>query len=238
MSAENYRSANKSHDPGWNDPPKISYSPGVAAGSGPTSKLNLNKRIAFPVAKTDTRSNQPAVGDGGTLPQFVTGASGGIASPLPPAPPNRSGPPLPPMATTGTPLRCNKPGTNASEEATLILPSNDEMKDSVKTTLEELLMKTETSRQAEVRKRLDVMLQSWTDGKLSDGLTRKLYQLAQVLNEKKIVEANEIHRSIIVEHGKECVQWAPALRQLIQVVPKQEESSSNVETQEPIVNPL
>lgn len=151
----------------------------MAAGSGPTSKLNLNKRIAFPVAKTDTRSNQPAVGDGGTLPQFVTGASGGIASPLPPAPPNRSGPPLPPMATTGTPPRCNKPGTNASEEGTLILPSNEEMKDSVKTTLEELLMKTETSRQTEVRKRLDVMLQSWTDGKLSDGLTKKLYQLAQ-----------------------------------------------------------
>lgn len=40
------------------------------------------------------------------------------------------------------------------------------------------------------------------------------------LNEGRVSEANDGHRSIIVEHGKECVQWAPALRQLIQAVPK------------------
>lgn len=108
----------------------------------------------------------------------------------------------------------------------------------MKSTLEEFLQRTDSSRQVEIRKRLDLMLKAWNEAKLSDGLTKKLYRLAEALTEKKAVDANEIHRSIIVEHGKECVQWAPALRQLIQVVPKQEETPAILEAKEPIMIPL
>lgn len=246
MSAENYRSASKSHDPGWNDPPKLGYSPGVASGQPP--KLNLNKRIAFPMAGTGntTQPNLPpppaAVG-GSSLPQFIpTATSIGTAGPL--GSPSPSVPPLPPMVATGTPPRAAAPNDKSSANAgspTSDLPTNDEMKHLVEGTLEEFLLKTDSSRQGEIRKRLDLMLQGWTEAKLSDGLIGKLYRLAQALNECKAVEANEIHRSIIVEHGKECVLWAPALRQLIQAVPKQEENLSamdGVETKEPIVKPL
>lgn len=247
MSAENYRSATKSHDPGWNDPPKLGYSPGVAPGQTP--KLNLNKRIAFPVAGTASPSNLPAppaaVG-GSSLPQFIPAASVGTVHA--PSTGQPSVPPLPPMVptTVGTPPRTgqiDKSKANAAEDGSNNLPTNDEMRDLVRSTLEEFLLKTDSSRQVEIRKRLDVMLQSWNDAKLSDGLRGKLFRLANALNERKTVDANEIHRSIIVEHGKECVQWAPALRQLIQAVPKTAEENlsdvNNVEMlQEPIMKPL
>lgn len=229
MSSENYRSATKSHDPGWNDPPKLSYSPGTTSGQAP--KLNLNKRIAFPVAGTATPI-QPSVpvaaSSDGSLPQFIPVASSGPPVAGPPPSANTSVPPLPPMVTVGTPPRNNqtdKPGSNATGDSTAY-PADTEMKGFVREILAKFLLKTDGSRQVEIRKRLDMMQQSWDGGKLSDGLTRKLYRLAFALNEGKVVEANENHRSIIVEHGKECVQWAPALRQLIQVVPKQEESAT------------
>lgn len=241
MSSENYRSATKSHDPGWNDPPKLSYSPGVAAGSGQTTKLNLNKRIAFPVTKTDPPSIQappPTVGGSSTLPQFVPAASTGNAKPLTSIPTNRPMPPLPPMGPAGTPPRIDKPIADSTGKGPIDFPADEEMRDLVKNTLEEFLQRTDNNRQTEIRKRLDVMLQAWTEAKLSDGLIKKLYRLAQALTQKKAVDANEIHRSIIVEHGKECVQWAPALRQLVQVVPKQEETPANLEAKEPVMNPL
>lgn len=243
MSSENYRSATKSHEPGWNDPPKLSYSPGAATGSGPTPKLNLNKRIAFPVTKTDTPSpNQPpppAVGGNSTLPQFAPPSSTGNATPLTSIPANRPVPPLPPMVpAAGAPPQNDKATVDSSPDGPIDFPGDDEMRHLVKSTLEEFLQRADSSRQVEIRKRLDLMLKAWNEAKLSDGLTKKLYRLAQALTEKKAVDANEIHRSIIVEHGKECVQWAPALRQLIQVVPKQEETPAILEAKEPIMNPL
>lgn len=223
MSAENYRSATKSHDPGWNDPPKLGYSPGVAIGQTP--KLNLNKRIAFPVAGTIAANQPPPVpvtaASGSSLPQFVPATSSGPPLAGPPPSVNLSAPPLPPMLTVGTPPRVgqvDKPGSSPAED-TLVYPKDDEMRDFVKGILGDFLSKTDSARQAEIRKRLDLMQQSWNDGKMSDGLTRKLYRLAFALNEGRVTEANDGHRSIIVEHGKECVQWAPALRQLIQAVP-------------------
>ncbi|XP_065090386.1 steroid receptor RNA activator 1-like [Ochlerotatus camptorhynchus] len=242
MSAENYRSATKSHDPGWNDPPKLSYSPGVVTGQTP--KLNLNKRIAFPVAGT-TAVNQPppvpgAAAIGSSLPQFVPAASSG---PPMAGPPRSVNPSAPPMLTVGTPPRVgqiDKPSSNAVDD-TLVYPKDDEMRDFVKGILGDFLLKTDSTRQAEIRKRLDLMQESWNDGKLSDGLTRKLYRLAFALNEGRVSDANDGHRSIIVEHGKECVQWAPALRQLIQAVPTPAEmvtEATEGDEKEAITKPL
>ncbi|XP_062541294.1 steroid receptor RNA activator 1-like [Armigeres subalbatus] len=228
MSSENYRSATKSHDPGWNDPPKLCYSPGTA--SGQTSKTNLNKRIAFPVMGA---SNQPSAPTSASHPQVMSPITSGTASS-----PSPSVIPLVPLKAIGSPPQTelgDKLNSDANEEKSTSIPTNEEMKGFVEQTLKELLLRTDTSRQIEIRKRLDVMLESWNAGKLSEGLVTKLYQLAHALKDRKTVGANEIHRSIIVEQGKECVQWAPALRQLIQTVPA---DVSGVEPKESIIKPL
>lgn len=238
MSAENYRSATKSHDPGWNDPPKLSYSPGVATGQ--TTKLNLNKRVAFPVVGTNDVTQPAAAVDtnAGSLPQFIPTASSGPLMPGLSSSVKRKAQPPPPMMMVGTPLvvQIDKSESN-SVKHTLSYPEDNEMKSFVKGILENFLLKTDNSRQEEIRKRLDAMQQSWNNGKLDDELTRKLYRLALALHEGRVSEANDCHRSIIVEHGKECVQWAPALRQLIQAT-AQSTSEASAGDQEAITKPL
>ncbi|XP_053681765.1 steroid receptor RNA activator 1-like [Sabethes cyaneus] len=226
MSEENYRSATKSHDPGWNDPPKLGYSPSSVASSGQTSKLNLNKRVAFPTSggpPATASPGAPAATSSGasSLPQFVPSAS------LPPSSPSVT-PSAPPVGqlTVGTPpkaiaMQLSKSTTNSEDGGEY--PAKPEMLVYVRDTLEKCVLKLETSKQADIRKRLSVIEQSWANEKLGEPLQRKLYRLAQALTDGKPNEANEMHRSIVLDHGRDCVQWAPALRQLVMALPKQAE---------------
>uniref|UniRef100_A0A1Q3F317 Putative steroid receptor rna activator 1 n=1 Tax=Culex tarsalis TaxID=7177 RepID=A0A1Q3F317_CULTA len=210
MSGENYRSATKSHDPGWNDPPKLSYSPGT--GTTPPTKLNLNKRVAFPLATSAaTSTSQPPTTTGGSssLPQFIPGATSGPPVGVPPM----AGPP-PPVAV-GTPPKIGpseKLQTELLEDKTKF-PSDEEMKEMAERTFREFVGKLDQSMQAGVQRRLDLIQQSWKD--LGEALIRKLYRFAKALSKGDSTQASSIHRAIIVDHGKLSVQWAPALRQLM-----------------------
>uniref|UniRef100_A0A8D8H7T5 Steroid receptor RNA activator 1 n=1 Tax=Culex pipiens TaxID=7175 RepID=A0A8D8H7T5_CULPI len=209
MSGENYRSATKSHDPGWNDPPKLSY---AATGTPPPTKLNLNKRIAFPLATSAAATTlPPTTADGSSsLPQFIPVATSGQTGPpvggvgLPPA---MVGPPPP---AVGTPPKVAQPG---STEAETEFPSNEEMKQLVERTFRDFVGKLDSSTQAGVQRRLDQLNSSWKD--LGDALIRKLFRFARALTDGDSTLASSIHRTIIVDHGKLSVQWAPALRQLM-----------------------
>lgn len=209
MSGENYRSATKSHDPGWNDPPKLSY---AGTGTPPPTKLNLNKRVAFPLATSAATTTLPPTTAAGasTLPQFIPVATSGQSGPpvggvgLPPA---MVGPP-PPVAAVGTPPKVAQPG---STEAETEFPSDEEMKQLVERTFRDFVGKLDSSTQAGVQRRLDSI--SWKD--LGDALIRKLFRFAKALTDGNSTLASSIHRAIIVDHGKLSVQWAPALRQLM-----------------------
>ncbi|XP_055523684.1 steroid receptor RNA activator 1-like [Wyeomyia smithii] len=229
MSGENYRSATKSHDPGWNDPPKLGYSPSVASPGQPT-KLNLNKRVAFPVATANSVPPPPTSGES-SLPQFIPAASG----------------PPPPVSTSSNPQHIiGTPPKSKGASQTLVsqetcssqdsneYPAGPEMLLYVSETLEKCVLNLETPKQADIRKRLSAIERSWTEEKLSQPLAQKLYRFAQALTDCKATEANEIHRSIVVDHGRDCVQWAPALRQLVMTLPKPDE----VLTEETIMKPI
>lgn len=208
MSGENYRSATKSHDPGWNDPPKLSY-----AGNGPPppTKLNLNKRVAFPLATSAAITTLPpttAVGSS-SLPQFIPVATSGPPVGGVGLPPAMVGPP-PPVAAVGTPPKVAQPGSTEDETE---LPSNEEMKQLVERTFRDFVGKLDSSTQAGVQRRLDQLDSSWKD--LGDALIRKLFRFAKALTDGDSTLASSIHRTIIVDHGKLSVQWAPALRQLM-----------------------
>ncbi|KAL9695024.1 hypothetical protein quinque_014309 [Culex quinquefasciatus] len=187
MSGENYRSATKSHDPGWNDPPKLSY---AGTGTPTPTKFNLNKRVAFPLATSAATTTLPPTTAAGasSLPQFIPVATSGQSGPpvgdvgLPPA---MVGPP-PPVAAV-------------------------EMKQLVGRTFRDFVGKLDSSTQAGVQRRLDSI--SWKD--LGDALMRKLFRFAKALTDGNSTLASSIHRAIIVDHGKLSVQWAPALRQLM-----------------------
>ncbi|XP_055616416.1 steroid receptor RNA activator 1-like [Toxorhynchites rutilus septentrionalis] len=240
MTDENYRSATKSHDPGWNDPPKLSYnSPGGTLGH-PT-KLNLNKRVAFPMSK-QTQPSHPLLPDG-TLPKVVPTAPIGVLSSTPPgvSVAGRSASPM----VVGTPPKSNefrRTSVTSNQSELLAYPEDKDMMNFVGTTLGDFTLKLESSKQAEIQKRLDVIQRSWADGKIREALGKKLYRLAKELTEGRATEANEIHRSLIVEHGSACVQWAPALRQLVLLIPKQPEEipqdAASASTDSAILNPL
>lgn len=232
MSGENYRSVTKSHEPGWNDPPKLSYSP-TGTGPGQSTKLNLNKRVVFPVAHgTATAAQSPLTSGGGSsLPQFLPAVSGPLLNATdqmgPPQPAKLSGSPMPPQVTS-TPPRSNVSGRQqlVPNQETAGYPEDKEMMNFVKVTLEDVVLKLDDTKQAEILKRLEMIQQNWSDGKLGEELAKKLYRLAKAFTEARASEANKIHRSIIVDHGSVCVQWAPALRQLVLLIPKQQESTA------------
>ncbi|XP_058443029.1 steroid receptor RNA activator 1-like [Malaya genurostris] len=209
MSGENYRSATKSHDPGWNDPPKIDYN--STEGSPKQTKLNLNKRVAFPVLN----ATNPQVPVGSLLPHFVPPS----ASEHPNV---HSIPATQPCVLTTPPKSVpNQSQKITSVQDTSIYPDSSDMLKDFQEALDQLVLELDSSKQAEIRKRCALIERSWSDGKLCESLTRKLYRLAQALTDRKATEANEIHRSIVVDHGSDCVQWAPALRQLVLTVAKE-----------------
>lgn len=241
MSGENYRSATKSHDPGWNDPPKLGYSSSTVS-PGQSTKLNLNKRVAFPVASPSSTlppvasSNPMSIGES-SLPQFISPTSAPPSSvPAGNLPVNQLTVGTPPRGTTSQILKADDAN---NFQGSVQYPAKPEMIQYISDTLEKCVLKLEPSKHADIRKRLSGIERSWADEKLGESLARKLYRLAQALTEGKAADANEIHRSIVVEHGRDCVQWAPALRQLVMALPKpQAQSDGEAEELGAIMKPI
>ncbi|XP_058811441.1 steroid receptor RNA activator 1-like [Topomyia yanbarensis] len=231
MSGENYRSATKSHDPGWNDPPKLDYNT-TGVSPGQSSKLSLNKRVAFPALSATDPAQPTGSLTGNLLPRFVPGDSKPPSAPVSPATQ---------LLSLSTPPK-STPKQNLEiklDQDVTIYPENAAMLKIFTDALEQLLLKLDSSKQVEIRKRCALIERDWNGGKLGDGLTKKLYRLAQALTDGKAIEANEIHRSIVVGHGSDCVQWAPALRQLVLAVPREETSSCDDDGKvEFVMNPI
>ena len=179
------------HDPGWNDPPKL-------LGYNPTSpgqtKLNLNKRVAFPLAQ------------------------GQIAPPLPSKSGNSSLPPIatPPISIAPVESKTADKSSKVELEEEL---SNEEMFKAVESAMTDSIAKIDASKRPEIQKRIEIMLQMWKEEKFNEFLYKKLYSLVQSMKEERLQEATDIHRSIIVEHGTISVQWGPALRQVLLTIP-------------------
>ncbi|XP_058127525.1 steroid receptor RNA activator 1-like [Anopheles ziemanni] len=203
MSGENYRSATKSHEPGWNDPPKV---PAGASGSGSQQpKLALNKRVAFPL-----QSRPPAV-------QPTNG---------PPGAPPIIQPPLGPPATAAPPGGVAKERKQADTAETMVA-DREEMLALVRAALDDSIHRLEESRREETQKRINLIYEAWTAGKLPEGLEKHLHSLASALEEMDAARAGAIHRSIICDYGGKCALWAPALRQLIFALPQPQNDEQN-----------
>nr|XP_057942893.1 steroid receptor RNA activator 1 [Doryrhamphus excisus] len=182
---------------GWNDPPQFSY--GFQKAGGPLRNL-VNKRPALPDVAAPPRTSQ--------------------SSP-PGAPPCGAAPPPPAARLTGwkaTPLAApgpvsvqgNHDGGQSEGEPDL---------EGVVEVLEQALAacRREVPPQvcSDMGKRLRLFQHSWTSHPLSPAVRRRMRTLSQELQAGRWDQADEIHRSLMVDHVAEVSQWMVGVKRLI-----------------------
>ncbi|XP_072256799.1 steroid receptor RNA activator 1 isoform X2 [Pyxicephalus adspersus] len=180
---------------GWNDPPQFSYGLQVS-GSG--KRTLLNKRVPAPL------QDPPAVPSGQSL-------SSSTPPKMPPAGSTSSiGPP--PIGQITTPLR-----TDNSK------PSSSQRESEVPVDVKDILAPLHKILQAckdkqvflDIGRRLATLEEMWSSGKLSSPVQRRMVLLVKELESQHWNSADEIHRSLMVDHVNEVSQWMVGVKRLI-----------------------
>lgn len=179
---------------GWNDPPQFSYDLQRARGS---PKNLLNKRAAPPTAT------------GAALPPSAPPSSSPLAPPpcgMPPPPPHSvATPPSRPM--TGQ----REPDSSQSEG----LPEVEAVVSILNGALAACRQSVRAQVCNDVDKRLRLLEDSWRAGRLSLPVQRRMNALALELQAGRWDSADELHRSLMVDHVTEVSQWMVGIKRLI-----------------------
>lgn len=214
------------HTPGWNDPPNLQFNAlPTSSSAGGRTKLNLNKRIAFPLQGGPTTSKPTAI-----VQPNQTSAPPMMSMTMPPLPggstsqhpvavvhpmPNVNAPPpsQPPTATSNqtSPLQPPTPPFNEP-------PLPDDAQQFALGILRLQLIKVQETpnvRLEEIQRRIGVMEQLWQSGNLSLPSQAKIYKIAKAVETNSLAEAMETYTSLVLSHSNECSTWAVALRHII-----------------------
>lgn len=177
---------------GWNDPPQFSY--GLQTQTGGPKRTPLTKRVAAPQ-------------DGS--PRAPTSETSG-PPPVDHPPPSSKASRPPPMGTcpaTGV----EPPNSPAIESEALI--------EDVLRPLEEALedCRAHTKKQVcdDISRRLALFQEQWAGGKLSVPVKKRMAILVQELSHHQWDAADDIHRSLMVDHVTEVSQWMVGVKRLI-----------------------
>ncbi|CAJ1063193.1 steroid receptor RNA activator 1 [Xyrichtys novacula] len=188
---------------GWNDPPQFSY--GLQKAHGPQRNL-LNKRVA-----------PPAASGSGAPPMTPPSSSPLAPPPMGAAPPPRcpAGPPPGCVATPPPPL-----GPMRSQgEAPSSQPESEPDVEAVLSVLDKALTACRQTVKEQVcndvGKRLLLLRDSWSSGRLSLSVRRRMDNLSQELQVGHWDSADDIHRSLMVDHVTEVSQWMVGVKRLI-----------------------
>lgn len=172
------------YDPGWNDPPPLPGSASPASASA-RPRLNLNKRVAYPMSSTNipAASSVKTTAEGLPLP-FSTAKY--QPSALPPhiqsevqptpnilPPPMATAPPMASDASTALPVASVPQTPNALPVDAL---------DVCNKVFGKAFQSHESAEQAapeDIRKRMDVLNAMWKEDKLSEAVKGDLYSLAK-----------------------------------------------------------
>lgn len=188
---------------GWNDPPQFSY--GLQMSRGPQRNL-LNRRAAPP---SDSGAGAPPMTPPSSNP-LAPPPCGVAPPPAQPAPPPPLGvatppPPLGPMRT--------------QREA---VSSQSEKEPDVEAVMSVLNRALAACRQTvkdqvcnDVAKRLRLLEDSWRSGRLSLPVRRRMDNLSQALQSGCWDSADDMHRSLMVDHVTEVSQWMVGVKRLI-----------------------
>lgn len=166
-------------DPGWNDPPTFNYS---NAPPPTKTKLNLNKRIAFPMQSSSNSTELPKVESSGAgLPMPFARVKLNVNE-VTTVPVISNVPLLPPPSMTSIPKSCESgEELNCSSAVSDKNESGDSL-ELVMNSLKEIngsLVSTDSPKVEEIDKRLNVLETMWTDGKIDDKLKILLAKTAR-----------------------------------------------------------
>ncbi|KAI8430117.1 hypothetical protein MSG28_000526 [Choristoneura fumiferana] len=185
---ESANNSKVSFEPGWNDPPKISYDP---TQTPPKPRNFLNKRVAFPLSGANV---SPV-----TLPPVNLPPMPNVALIAPPAP------------TPANSLHHNQPSGSSS------CLTNEHILEEVSKILLQLLEASSElgSKSNDIKRRVRIMEQMWRDGKFNHDVQEQMKELACALRDDVPDKADEIHKSLMVNHVSAVGMWMPGVKQLI-----------------------
>ncbi|XP_069810213.1 steroid receptor RNA activator 1 isoform X2 [Dendropsophus ebraccatus] len=134
--------------------------------------------------------------------------------PLMPPPPPSSNIGPPPSGPMSSPLIDN--GKKCSS------PAEDQVSVNVKDILTPLNQALEACKDSikpqvftDIRRRLTVLEEMWNNGKLSTSVQKRMSLLVKELKSQNLDSADEIHRSLMVDHVNEVSQWMVGVKRLI-----------------------
>ncbi|XP_072729464.1 steroid receptor RNA activator 1 isoform X1 [Ciconia boyciana] len=183
---------------GWNDPPQFSY--GLQAQAGGPRQTLLTRRAPPP----------PAGAPPGAPPDPASAHAASTA--LHHSPALLGPPPLGPVSHA--PRVENRRLSTAAGLEECSVPANV-----VLAPLREALNACCPTVQKQVRddigRRLTVLGDAWAQGKLSTPVRKRMSLLVQELQQQHWDTADEIHRSLMVDHVNEVSQWLVGVKRLI-----------------------
>ncbi|XP_057589414.1 steroid receptor RNA activator 1 [Hippopotamus amphibius kiboko] len=178
---------------GWNDPPQFSY--GLQTQAGGPKRAPLTKRVAAP------QDGSPRVPTSETSPG---------APPVGP-PPLSSKAARPPVV--GSCLPSSMESTNFPVvECEILL---EDVLRPLEQALEDCRGHTKKQVCDDISRRLALLQEQWAGGKLSMPVKKRMALLVQELSSHQWDAADDIHRSLMVDHVTEVSQWMVGVKRLI-----------------------
>ncbi|XP_075756204.1 steroid receptor RNA activator 1 isoform X2 [Pelodiscus sinensis] len=179
---------------GWNDPPQFSY--GLQTQGGGPKRPPLTRRV-------------PAH-DAPPAPALANSAPLAAPAALPPKP---VGPP--PLAELSPALRPDAPRRAASPAEEECEVDVEEVLGPLAGTLSECRSTVQKQVCEDIGRRLAVLRALWLQGKLSAPVRKRMTVLVQELQQRHWDAADDIHRSLMVDHVHEVSQWLVGIKRLI-----------------------
>lgn len=177
---------------GWNDPPQFSY--GLQTQTGGPKRTPLTKRVAAPQ-------------DGS--PRAPTSETFG-PPPMGHPPPSSKASRPPPMGTC--PATGVEPPTSPVTESEALM---EDVLRPLEQALEDCCGHTKKQVHDDISRRLALLQEQWAGGKLSIPVKKRMALLVQELLHHQWDAADDIHRSLMVDHVTEVSQWMVGVKRLI-----------------------
>ncbi|XP_073505612.1 steroid receptor RNA activator 1 [Phyllobates terribilis] len=179
---------------GWNDPPQFSYGLQTAGGG---KRAPLNKRVPAPLQGCP--AGPPAQSLSSSTPPLMP----------PPTSSNIGPPPLGQMKSIDHSKQCSTEAKAGGpvDIKDILTPLNQTLEDCKDSVKPQVL--------TEIRRRLTVLEEMWNSGKLSISVRKRMSLLVKELKSKNWDSADDIHRSLMVDHVNEVSQWMVGVKRLI-----------------------
>ncbi|CAL1572518.1 unnamed protein product [Knipowitschia caucasica] len=188
---------------GWNDPPQLSY--GLQTRGAKTSRLYQRERPTGPGTPPMTPPTSTLAPPLSAVAPPISPLAPPPCSPVPPPIGSRVAPP-----TASGPIRAHNGFVQSEPE-----PEVEEVMSVLRAALEACRENVSSQLCVEIEKRLKLLLQCWTSGRLSSGVKRRMKSLSSDLVASRWDSADEAHRSLMVDHVTEVGQWMVGIKRLI-----------------------